>query len=1027
MTERCDQLHAYVDGELDEAAAAEFEAHLATCEDCLAELPRLLALLEALDGAARVAPADRPAAELAVIAGGRSDAAPSRHPGPAPRLPRRTWIWASGIAAAAAAAVALIVLPRKPAVPDAVAIAEAIGSTQPFEARLTAPGADQFRPMNVARGAAPGAAPERIDRLVKLELQLAQAHDQRGEAAVALFAGDREHAARALASAPTTPEVESDRAAVELIDGQPAALVRALDHADRALAAVPELPAALWNRALILAALDLPLAAAGELDRVAALGEPGWADEARKRAAALRGEVKARRLVWQRATAAKRTLLEDPARVPLDVAQQVPGYMTVVLYDAVRAAPSPDAALALLPLAQELDRVHRNDQLTRYIRRVAASDFQIRKPLADTYRQLVLGAALDPPAVDAFLHQLERAHQDDVLLGALVRTGRVQTRLDDYRRLTAATGDPWFAANAEQETAVAEIARGAYAAAERRLRRAITAAQDDHLAYRALLLRTKLVQLYKAERYLTQAADEARRVYREAIAAGEAVTEMDTLADLSAIDQNRYAHGLARADLTEQLERTQSNDAIGPTPQGEAVTCTTRAYAYQSLANLALDALQPDRARDLLARAPACAQDQNPDMQVRRALFASELYRQGGRNADAELARTSVAALRGEALAPGQQAMADLIEGALVLDTDRDAGGRHLRDAIARAGHDPDLRSVKARAYSFALLALGAGRAGAFPQVLDLLAEDLAVPRPRRCAVAIARYAERSVVAVADARGDTTGRYVGTWKSPEVDVATLIPADLVDRLRACDRVAVLTRAPVLGSGRLLPQDMAWSYLLPGPPSPAASPAPSPAAAESPRLVVANPETLPDLKLPPLAPYPAGTEPGAAVLRGADATPSRVLLAMRDASVIEFHTHGILGNDVSESSYLVLSPELDRQYALTADDVASVQLAARPLVILGACHAADSSKSLEGGIGLPEAFLRSGARAVIASPDAVGDLGAAGFFAAVRERVLRGADPAVALRDERLHRSSQAHDEPWVAGVVVFERPETVSR
>ncbi|HEX8106478.1 MAG TPA: CHAT domain-containing protein, partial [Kofleriaceae bacterium] len=272
---------------------------------------------------------------------------------------------------------------------------------------------------------------------------------------------------------------------------------------------------------------------------------------------------------------------------------------------------------------------------------------------------------------------------------------------------------------------------------------------------------------------------------------------------------------------------------------------------------------------------------------------------------------------------------------------------------------------------------------------------------------------------------DTTGRYVGTWKSPEVDAAALIPIDLVDRLRACERVAVLTRAPVLGRGRLLPRDMAWSYLLPGPASPA-SPASSPGTTESPRLVVANPETLPDLKLPPLALYPAATEPGARVLRGADATPSRVLLAMRDASVIEFHTHGILGNDVSESSYLVLSPELDRQYALTADDVASVQLAARPLVILGACHAADSSKSLEGGIGLPEAFLRSGARAVIASPDAVGDLGAVGFFAAVRDRVLRGADPAVALRDERLHPSARSHDDAWVAGVVVFERPETVS-
>jgi tetratricopeptide (TPR) repeat protein len=1020
MTDRCDQLHAYVDGELGDAEATEFEAHLATCEDCLAELPRLLALLEALDGAARsarAAPADARPAGLTVIPGGRAaEPAPSGPPDRAAHpARRRTSVWASGLAVAAAAAVALLVVSRRP-VPDAIAIAEALGPTRPFEVRLSAPGADRHRPMNVVRGAAGPAS----ERLGKLELQLAEARNWRGQAAVALFAGDRGGATRALASAPVTPEGESDRAAVELIDGEPAALVRALDHVDRALAAAPDLPIALWNRALVLVALDLPLAAAAELDRVAARGEPGWADEARERAAALRSRARARRVLWQRVTAAKRTLLDDPARVPLDVAQ-VPGFMTVVLYDAVRAAGSPDAVRALLPLAQELDRVHRNDQLTRYIRRVAASDFKIRKPLAETYRRLVVGPALDPPAVAAFLQQLERTHQDDLLIGALVRTGGVQARLDDYRRLSAASGDPWLLAIAEQETAVAEIARGQYAAAERRLRRAIATAQADHLAYRALTLRTQLVDLYRTEHLLTQAAEDARIAYREAIAAGEAVREMDALADLIAIDQNRYASGLARAYLAEQVERTQTSDAIGPNPLAEAYACATRQYAYQSLANLALEALQPDRARDLLARAPACAQDHDADMGIRRALFATELSRLSGRAGDAEPARTSLAALRGGVLTPGQQAMVDLIEGELALDTDPDASRRHLREAIARASHDPDIRSVKARAYAYALLVLGAGRAGRFPEVLDLLAEALDVPRPARCAVAIARYAERSVVAIADARGQTAGRYVDTWRSPDVDAGALIPADLTDRLRTCDRVAVLARAPVLGIGRLLPPDIAWSYLLAGAPA-----RPAPPAHPGARLVVANPETLPDLELPPLAPYPAAPEPGSVVLRGPEATPSRVLVAMRDASVIEFHTHGILGNDVSESSYLVLSPELDRQYALTARDLTDVELAARPLVILGACHAAESSKSLEGGVGLPEAFLRSGARAVIASPDAVPDLGATAFFSAVRERVMQGADPAVAVRDARLQRPAMSHDDAWVSGVVVFESPDPVS-
>src|SRR6185369_7557119 len=186
-------------------------------------------------------------------------------------------------------------------------------------------------------------------------------------------------------------------------------------------------------------------------------------------------------------------------------------------------------------------------------------------------------------------------------------------------------------------------------------------------------------------------------------------------------------------------------------------------------------------------------------------------------------------------------------------------------------------------------------------------------------------------------------------------------------------------APVLGQGRLLPPEIAWSYLIKGA-------LPAPAAAATRQLVIANPAPPPDLNLPELAPFPDDHAPGVQLLRGADATPTRVALAMRDASVIEFHTHGYIANDVSEASYLVLSPEVDRQYTLTAKDVAQVKLDAAPLVILGACHAAASSRSLDGGMGLAEAFLRAGARAVVASPEAVQDLGAPAFFAAVRDRV-----------------------------------------
>jgi hypothetical protein len=272
---------------------------------------------------------------------------------------------------------------------------------------------------------------------------------------------------------------------------------------------------------------------------------------------------------------------------------------------------------------------------------------------------------------------------------------------------------------------------------------------------------------------------------------------------------------------------------------------------------------------------------------------------------------------------------------------------------------------------------------------------------------------ERHAVAFSDVGGATGGVY---GSNPNVlDVTTLVPTSVADRLRGCDHVEVLARAPVLGTGRLLPPELAWSYVLTDQAAASAQP-----VEHARRLVIANPEPPPELNLPALGPYPDDSgAPGVTILRGRDATPSRVVLAMQDAAIIEFHTHGFLADDLFESSHLALSAQPDQHYTLTARDVAKVRLAASPLVILGACHAATSSRVLEGGRSLAEAFLRAGARAVIASPNAVPDLGAYAFFAAVRDRVRDGADPAVALRDERMRSLSRSRADTWMSDVVVF--------
>jgi len=1027
MTDSCERLHAYIDDELAADDRIAFETHLATCDACGHELPRLLAVMAALDDAAAAAADAKSGAPRLALVPGAGDAAAeptggSR--GPASARPKRRlqrWI-ATGLAGALAAAAAalLVIHPAAPPAPPVIAsLADQLGPTRSIEPRLSYPGADRYRPLDVARGARSSESIS-IERMGQLE----HAKDLHGVAVAALLAGERERAARFFALAPPTPQVDSDRAVLELMDGSQDALERALDNVDRALKAAPNNPAALWNRSLVLAALNLPLASARELDRVVALGEPGWADEAKTRAASLRAAVLQRRTRWQQADAAGQRLIEDGTPVPVELLA-VTGYMTTILYDAVRAAPSRARVEALLPMATVLDSAYRSDHLTAYVKRIAATDFRVRKPLAEAYRRLITSGHLPEAAIDPFLNRLEQSHLDDIWMGAAVWTGRVTSHLESYRRRATASNDPWFLVVAEQEATKAEIVRGELSRAERRLREALTLARRERLAYRVVLVEYQLSGLLRMLRQPSQVAREAQLGYRDAITDGSWLREMNALSDLAASNLQRYANDLARAYLTELLERSDSSVTTGGSLTDERYDCARRQYAYQSLASISLLFSEPERARGELSAAPKCHDKLTSpdDLTLQRALTLgyalvwSELHRFSHQDEDARLAHNALAVMRADpSTTTSEQALLSYIEAGLIIDIDRTAGQRSLRQSIVQAGDQTDDLSVKARAYSFSLLALDAGQTSQFAEVIDLLAKTLEVPKPDMCAVAIAVQEDRSVVAFSDARGETGGQYIARRTSGDLDASTLIPASITERLTTCARVTVLARAPVLGAGKLFPPEVAWSYVLKG--APATAP---PTATHSHRLVVANPETPPDLNLPPLGPYPDLTgDIGTTLLRGADATATRVIRAMTDASIIEFHTHGIIANDISEASYIVLSPELDRQYTLTARDVAQIRLKAAPLVILGSCHAATSSRSLEGGMGLAESFLRSGARAVIASPDAVPDLRAHEFFATIRDRVMQGINPAIAVRDERIRRLAAFRDDPWVPGVVVFE-------
>jgi CHAT domain-containing protein len=182
------------------------------------------------------------------------------------------------------------------------------------------------------------------------------------------------------------------------------------------------------------------------------------------------------------------------------------------------------------------------------------------------------------------------------------------------------------------------------------------------------------------------------------------------------------------------------------------------------------------------------------------------------------------------------------------------------------------------------------------------------------------------------------------------------------------------------------------------------------------------ETPPELGLAPLrATALDGRREGEVLLTGRAATPRRVLAEMSEATEVELHVHGWVNLGLPEASLLVLAPEADGQYALTAADVRRQHLRRAPFVVLGACHSAHTPARLHEIWSLPMAFLEAGARAVLASPEALPDIEAQTFLDEVQRRVRGGEPPALALRNERMEQlGAGAGAAPWVRRILLFE-------
>ncbi len=392
-------------------------------------------------------------------------------------------------------------------------------------------------------------------------------------------------------------------------------------------------------------------------------------------------------------------------------------------------------------------------------------------------------------------------------------------------------------------------------------------------------------------------------------------------------------------------------------------------------------------------------------------------------------------------LGAGERAVATHVMGRFLIEQDTARGRAMLWRAIEEAeavGVRDDAAARRARAYSYTSLLHEAGRRGDFPAALELFAKEqgmalpgvyrpgpggeamtraMVMPRltlPGQCLLAVTADSERTLLLALSPSGELLGHFDESRRQPlPRQLDELVPEKLLAALRPCSRVEVLARPPLHGRAGLLPSDLAWSYLT-------RTTAPSPQRLGPDRhLVVSDVELPAGSNLKRLNAWTPGFGPDEhrETLSGPDATPSRVLAAMEDATEVDLVAHGLV--DGANSSYLLLA-QGQEDPELSVRRVRSTRLRGAPFVVLAACHAAHTAYTLDSPFSLPAAFIEAGARGVVAATVEIPDLEAAAFFNAVRERMRSGAPPAIALRDERVRWREQQRGAQWLDNVLLFE-------
>ncbi|OJH33904.1 CHAT domain-containing protein [Cystobacter ferrugineus] len=978
-SEHCSQLQAFADGMLSVEQERTFGEHLADCTRCQAELTGLFQLEQL--GRRHV-----------------EEHGPVEVPWYLVAQNRRKAIGGLIIFTLTLLLTVVGVSRLSPA-PSAYPLWER--GTRHLEARVTYPPADRYRPLaSTAMGSKKSLAPSTYSASIPAELE--QRGDLQQLVAVYLAAGDPhpKDASAVLERMKTEgvgdiSDVLCDLGAARYAERDDWEALRLFNEA---LSHKPTHVQALWNRALVYRRVGLPLLAREGFKEVERTDkDEGWRRAAQEEAEQL-DDVLLRKKKWLEAEKAGEALVAGSGSA-IETALRFRGVpmMRRDFYDAVRTRGSAEEVRALRPLAEQLDgQAGAGTVLVDYLESIAASDFTQRAPWARLYARLVSGQ-ISSDELKTLLPGLLASKENDIALGVLVRTHANHPEYSaEFIKRTENNKDTWFKLLSQQFQAKQKIDKKQYRQAKEILESALNDCMNARLFYRCIDIENDLSH---ALAWLFQ-IDEAEQHASEGLRLARKLSQWDKegvlLMALGNVARMTTKVPQGRAYYAEAL-RVLGDDA------------EARLNIHQNLAHLAIQSLELDEARAQLDQ----AMDIGLPLTIHGVEALVDVARTRHSARDTTALEESLALEDQETV--GQRAYTSFLRGRFIVEIDPERGRNLLEESIreaAKAGPEDPL-APHARAYSYTSLIFADAQQGDYLSALHRFGDERGFEAPDKCVLAVTEDTERSLLVArgADRRLLSDYQPMRQHYFPTEDLSGIVPREIVDALEPCNWVDVLARPPLENRAGLLPSDIAWGYRMRIRP---------PQQREGPALHLVVNDVQYEKGVDPLRwkPHP-GSNVEVRILRGLDATPSRVLKEMEHATEIDLATHG-LSSPVATASYLLLARDVDGSNKLNEESIRKIRLTGAPLVILAACEAARGTSALHESKSLPNAFLTAGARGVIAATQKIPDKESSIFFGEVRERIRGGAPIRVAVRDVRKKWMDEGQGADWLNGILVFE-------